>query len=362
MSSPDSHSADEPVRLALVGVGGHGHTLQDAIAATAAVELRATYDVDADALAATADRFGCAAAASYEAVLERDDLEAVVLATPNALHRPQAEAALAAGLDVLVEKPIANTVADGRAMIEAAASAGRQLMVGHDMRRSRTARRTRRALEAGRLGTVVSMEVHFSMDTALHLEADAWRLQPDQCPLLPMMQLGIHAVDLVQYFFTPMARVHATTRSVTTPDPVSDSVAATFQTRDGLHGTLISNYCSPVTFAYRITGTEATLRTRGHRLWIEAAGASGAGSEAESEEGRAEAEDYSAYAHESYVREIDAFAEAVRTGRAPETDGWTGLQALAVVEAMQRAAETGTPQDVPDVRATETAPSTEPPA
>jgi len=333
-----------PVRLALVGVGGHGTTLQDAIEATDRVEMRAVYDVEEAVLDEAAERFDCAAAASYEALLRRDDLEAVVLATPNALHRQQCEAAFEAGLDVLVEKPIANTVADGRAIVEGAEAAGRTLMVGHDMRRSRGARRTRELLDDHELGAAVSMEIHFSTDTAMHLGEDAWRLRPGQCPLLPMMQLGIHGVDLVQYFFRPIAEVHAFTRSVTTPDEVVDSVAAAFQTRDGVHGTMISNYCSEVAFEYRISGTAGTLRSAGHTLRVSATG--------EEEE---EVDDYSAYSHESYRRQMEVFAKAIREGIDPETNGWVGLQALAVVEALQQSAEAKAPQSVPDVHSLQAA-------
>lgn len=339
-----------PVRLALVGVGGHGQAMQDAVAETRAVDLRAVYDIDEQAMQETADRFGCDAAASYEAVLGRDDLEAVVLVTPNAVHRKQTEAAMEAGLHVLVEKPIANAVSDGRAMIEAADAAGRVLMVGHDMRRSRGSRKTRQLLEDGRLGKVISMEIHFSMDTVQRLPPDSWRLDPDQCPLLPIMQLGIHGIDLVQYFFRPMEEVSAFTRSVATPPDVVDSVAASFRTGDGVQGTLISNYCSQPTFEYRISGTEATLRSNAHKLWVrttEETNMHGGGPAA--------MEDYSAYSHESYTRQMDAFARAIREGTDPETDGWVGLQALAVVEALQHSAETDTRQTVPDVRAPQTA-------
>lgn len=338
------------MRLGLVGVGGHGRAIQDSVEETDIVDLRAVYDVDETAMQEAVERFGCDAAASYEAMLERDDLEAVVLATPNALHRPQAEAAFEAGLHVLVEKPIANTVADGRAMVEAREAADRLLMVGHDMRRSRAPRKTRRILEEGRLGEVVSMEIHFSMDTATRLPADSWRLQPDQCPLLPIMQLGIHGIDLVQYFFRPMAEVFTFTRSVTTPSEVVDSVAASFRTEDDIHGTLVSNYCSQPTFEYRITGTEATLRSSAHKLWFrtkEDTNVHGGGG--------TEMEDFSAYPYESYTRQMKAFGRAVREGTDPETDGWVGLQALAVVEALQQSAEAGTLQTVPDVRSPQTA-------
>jgi predicted dehydrogenase len=344
----NTHTSHAPLRLGLVGAGGHGRTIQDAIEATDAVVLRAVFDVDEAAQSNAVGRFGCAGAASYEALLGREDLDAVVLATPNTLHRSQTVAAFEAGLHVLVEKPIANTVADGRVMIEAAEAADRVLMVGHDMRRSRGARATRRLLREGKLGDIVSFEIHFSTDSARRIDDASWRLRPDQCPLLPMMQLGIHGVDLVQYFFEPIERVYASTRSVMTAPQVVDSVVATVQTRDQVHGTLVSNYSSRVTFEYRISGTEGTLQSTGHKLRVWR----GNGDDARTPE---TVEDFSAHSHESYRLQMAAFARAVQGGEVPETDGWTGLQALAVVEALQQSAAVDAPQTVPDVRSPQTA-------
>jgi myo-inositol 2-dehydrogenase/D-chiro-inositol 1-dehydrogenase len=336
-----SDSLDRPVRLALVGAGGHGATHQAAIEATDAVRLAAVYDVDASAMQDAAARFGCDAAASYEAVLAREDLDAVVLATPNPLHRPQATAALEAGLDVLLEKPIAATLEDGRAIAEAAQRAGRVLMVGHNMRRSRAARQVRTLLDEGRLGTPVSMEIHFSTPSGRGLSGDTWRLGPEQEAALPILQLGIHGIDLVHYFFGAVDEVYASARSVGTPEPARDAIAATFRTAGGLHGTLVSNYCTQVTFAYRIAGTKASVESRAHTLWVrdvDDADVHG--------EGPATTHDFTDHRTESYHRQMAAFARAVRTRSAPETGAPEALQALAVTEAIGRSGRRGAPEAV----------------
>ena len=89
-------------------------------------------------------------------------------------------------------------------------------------------------------------------------------------------------------------------------------------------------------------GTEGTLRCTPHRYWFRRA------SDTDPQgDGPAETRDFTEHPLESHVREMEAFGEAVRTGLPPETDGWAGLQALAVVEALQYSAETGKPQRVP---------------
>jgi predicted dehydrogenase len=327
--------------MALAGLGGHGQTIQRAVEATTALEVVAVFDpVDAEALAAS-ERFGCAVAASYEALLARDDLDAIGLASPNHVHRAQTEAALAAGLDVFVEKPIANTVADGRAMVAAAEAAGQVLMVGHNMRYGPAFRAAHDLLASGRLGEVVSVEVHFSLDSGLRLAPDSWRLRPDQAPLLPMMQLGIHGVDVVHYLLGPVRRVYAHARSVAIAPPVVDSVTATFTLDDGVHGTIVSNYCTPVRFSLNLAGTEGLLDSTPHTVAFTP----------RTDAVDAEAHDFSDDPYASYVAQMGAFAEAVRTRRPPETDGRAGLQALAVIEAMQASIEADAPVALPTLSA-----------
>ena len=313
--------ADTKIRIGIVGLGGHGRTIRRAIAEAGAFSVAAVYDVNEAEAAAAADEFGCDRASSYDELLRRD-LEAVVLVTPNHLHRDQAEAAFAAGLHVFLEKPIANTVADGRAIVEAADKKDRVLMVGHNMRYGEASRTARRILDEGGIGRVVSVEIHFSSETGLSLAPGAWRLRPDQCPLLPVMQLGIHAFDLVHYLLEPVAEVAGYARSVVVNPPAVDNVVASFRTAGGVTGTMVSNYCTPVRFEYRIAGTEGTLE--GTPLSLHHGD---------------EMHDFRADDRASYRHQMKAFAQAVRTRSRPETDGRAGLQALSVVEALNEAVE-----------------------
>ena len=319
----------DPVSLGLVGLGGHGRTIQQAVEQTPDFRVVGVYDPDTGEARAAAERFGCPAASSFEALLATAGLEAVALVTPNALHRPQTEAAFAAGLDVFVEKPIANTVADGRAMVEAAERAGRILMVGHNVRYGRAAREAKRLLDRGELGEVVSVEIHFSADNVQKGTYDGWRFR--ECPLLPMMQLGVHAIDLVQYLVGPVREVAARARTVLAPPHVVDNVTGLLVFEGGGVGTVVSNYCTPDVFDVRLAGTAGVLVLSWipHRLVVLPQG------------NRTSApltHDFSRYAGEDGVAELEAFAGALRERRAPETDGRVALDALAVVEAMARSA------------------------
>ncbi len=339
-----------PVRVALVGLGGHGRTIQHAAEAVPGVEVVAVYDPDAAEASLAGERFGVAPSATYEALLATPGLEAVALTTPNALHRSGADAAFAHGLDVFVEKPIAHTLADGAAMVAAAEAARRVLFVGHNMRYGASAHAARTAIADGAIGKVVSFEVHFSSDTGTRLDAGSWRLRPGEAPLLPVAQLGIHGLDLVHALLGPTATVSARARAVAVPagahDGVVDSVVALVALSSGVLGTLVSHYCTPVRFAWTITGTHGTLDGTPHMLTLTQPGAA-----------PVRLADVQDDPYESYVHEMAAFAAAVRTRETPESDGASGLFALAVVDAMRRSAATGgapVAVDVPEIGAPST--------
>ncbi|MCA0268066.1 MAG: TIM barrel protein [Bacteroidetes bacterium] len=332
-------AANAPVRVGLVGLGGHGRTLQHAAEAAAGVEVVAVYDPNADEAALAAERFGVEASPSYEALLDTPGLDAVVLVTPNAVHRAQTEAALARGVHVLVEKPLAGTLDDAVAMLAAADTSGRVLMVGHNQRYGAPAQAALEAIRAGRIGEVVSMEIHYSSDTGVRLPPDAWRLRPGEVPLLPVTQLGLHGLDLVHALVGPISTTSAVARNVRISTGVADSVVAHFTTGTGAFGTLVSHYCTPVRFAWTITGTDGLLDGTVHTLDLVRPG-----------EPTQRLVDVTDTPLESYTSMVEAFAAAVRTGSPPSADGRAGFLAQAVVEAMAASASAhGAPVAVPSV-------------
>jgi hypothetical protein len=129
--------------------------------------------------AAFAARVGCEAAPSFAAAVEDQRVKAVLLATPNAGHAEQGAAAAALGKHVFVEKPIADTLADGRALRAACLEAGVALLVGHDLRRLGAARAAKALVDEGALGTVVLAELNFSLTGTL--KPESWRYRRETC-------------------------------------------------------------------------------------------------------------------------------------------------------------------------------------
>ena len=267
-----------------------------------------------------AKRFGARFCPDLDDVLKLDKVEAVIMVTPNTVHRRQTEAALAAGKHVFVEKPIANTVADGIAMTRAAEQAGRIMMVGHNTRQRRAAKLALTYIREGRIGKVIGAEVQYCHDGASRLAPDAWRQDPAQAPGLPLVQLGIHGIDVVNMFFGPPRQVASFHRRAVLERNL-DCTASIIAYDEPVTVTLSSNYVVPLTIWFRVLGTEGTVEARDfYRKFI-----------CRSQGNDVEEIDFPEDL--STETELRKFARCVRDGEAVETGGREGVYALAVVEA-----------------------------
>lgn len=152
---PSEPQAVEPVRVALVGYGYWGRNIARNLVASRTTTLVAVVDSDEQARAAATTAIPAVRTHErFDEILGRDDIEAVVLATPASLHAELAMRAIESGLHVFVEKPLATTVDDAELMIKMADRHQRTLMVGHTFLYSPPVRRLRQYIDDGELGSV----------------------------------------------------------------------------------------------------------------------------------------------------------------------------------------------------------------
>jgi scyllo-inositol 2-dehydrogenase (NADP+) len=206
MADPTS---DRPLRVALAGFGLAGAVLHaPLIAATDGLELTAVVTRDPERRAQLArDHPGARAVDALEAVLA--DVDLVVVATPNRFHVPLAQAALDAGRHVVVDKPLAVSAAEGRALAERARAAGLLLSAFHNRRWDDDFLTLRRVVFAGRLGRVLRLESRFDRWRPA-LKEGAWREEGDPADgggLL--LDLGSHLVDQAVQLLGPVTSVYA---------------------------------------------------------------------------------------------------------------------------------------------------------
>jgi phthalate 4,5-cis-dihydrodiol dehydrogenase len=142
------------VRIGIIGMGAAGQAFVPALQAHPAFHWVALADPDDAVRQASAKEHGVAAYDSLDALLRHPGLDAVYIATPTPLHAAHVALAAAAGMHVVVEKPMAPTLAAGRAMVEAAARAGVVLLVGHSHSHDLPIRRMHELIASGELGAV----------------------------------------------------------------------------------------------------------------------------------------------------------------------------------------------------------------
>ncbi|HWQ88178.1 MAG TPA: oxidoreductase [Brevundimonas sp.] len=182
-----------PVGVALVGHGYAGRTFHaPLIGACAALDLRTVVT------RRPGDAPGLNTVATLDEALADPAVDLVVLATPNALHAPQARAALEAGKAVVVDKPFTLTTAEARALIALAEARGLLLSVFHNRRWDADFLALQADIAAGRLGRIVSFESRF--DRYRPEVRDRWRERDEPGGGL-WYDLGPHLIDQALVLF-----------------------------------------------------------------------------------------------------------------------------------------------------------------
>ena len=170
----------EPVRVAALGMGWWSDVLADATQRTSALEIVACYTRSDDKRRAYAEKYGCREAVSYAEILADDGIEAIINTTPNHVHLETTREAAEAGKHVFLDKPIANSVADGHAITRACEDAGVVLAVGYQRRRESHFRWIKNEIDAGRFGRLVQAEGNISRDRLGQFDLSSWRYQANR--------------------------------------------------------------------------------------------------------------------------------------------------------------------------------------
>jgi len=166
----------EPVKIGVVGVGGMGGGHARSMHQIEEVTLAAVADVNPETAAKVAEETGAKAFDSYEEMIKKGGLEAVLIATPHYFHPPMAEFAAKHGVHVLSEKPVAVSVAAADKMIKTCKDKGVMLGVMFQQRTDPARLQIRKMLDDGLLGDLhrVAMTVPWYRPQAYY-DSGAWR-------------------------------------------------------------------------------------------------------------------------------------------------------------------------------------------
>lgn len=309
------------LRLAVLGYGFIAD-LHTRAAGEAGLEVVGVAGHRAERAAEFAARHGIGwSGDDWEALVARPDVDAVVVGTPNALHHPQALRALERGKHVLVDKPMALTVAQAREMIAAARDAGRVLAVGHMWRHRHEVVALRDRIADGELGRVVRTH-----GWGVHAEwgPSGWFTDPALSGGGALIDMGIHALDTARFLLgdPEPVRVQASIgRGEFADHGLDDDGLVIVDWETGARSLVEFGWWQP-----RLGGLEAdteVLGTGGHaRIWSPAA----------------PPDDYVHCDVPMYAGQLADFADACATGREPVASAEVGLTALWMVERAYEAA------------------------
>ena len=223
----------EPARFAVVGAGAISQVVHVPILAEREdVTLVALADIDEPKARTVADRFGVPEVTSADEVLGRDDIEGVVLSTPNHLHEEMALQALESGKHVLVERPLALTADGVRRVLDAAEKAGTCLSVGMPHRFRPEVSALRSFVAGAELGDIYAIRASW-LTRARPSMRPSWRDEGEKAGGGALMDLGVPALDLSLWLvdYPEVTRLRCVTSSV--QGDLEDAATLMAETADG---------------------------------------------------------------------------------------------------------------------------------
>jgi len=318
-------------------------------------KLLGYYDINLQRAQELAVKYGGTAYATVEELLANPEIDAVSVCAANFAHAELTIAALNAGKHVLCEKPMAITLSECEAMVEAARKNGKYLMIGHNQRLAKAHAVARKLIVDGLIGDIVTFRTTFghggpetwSVDPGLN----TWFFDKSKAAMGAMADLGIHKTDLIQ--FLTGQQVVRTTARVTTLDKrdasgnlisVDDNAICIYEMSGGAFGSMTASWThygaeDNSTVLY---GTKGIMRIYDDPA-ISIKVILNDGSKISYDVEAIQTND-----NQTKSGVIDLWMESLVGDKAPEISGESALAAMRAVFASIRSSETGMAVEIPE--------------
>jgi predicted dehydrogenase len=303
-------------------MGWWSDVLADAMKRSDRFEIVSCYTRSDDKRQTFAKKYGCAAVASYEAMLKDKRVEAIINTTPNNVHLETTRAAAEAGKHVFLDKPIANTIADAKGLTAACRQAGVVLALGYQRRKESHFRWIRKQIDDGVFGKLVNAEANISRDRLGKIDLSSWRYTAEGMPGGVMLQIGIHYTDVLEYLMGPIVAVSGRIAQLVLPGDNPDVASLVMEHENGALSTLNASYASASEYyCMNVYGKEASAYYDLHQglRFLK--------------RGSERSEPVPCAKNDAIREELDEFADAVRGKGKPEMDGEASTRSLAVLRA-----------------------------
>jgi myo-inositol 2-dehydrogenase/D-chiro-inositol 1-dehydrogenase len=315
------------IKIGIIGAGYIGGVHAAILARDHRVQISAVHDVatePAERLAST-----CGARATQSAADIIESCEAVYVATPNTKHTELAIAAAAAGKHVFCEKPMATSIADAKAVLEAANKSNAVFQVGHNRRFAPVYATLRQMLAETHLPH--SAHVKMNRGELLHPE---WVGDPQVTGGF-LYETTIHLFDMMRFLFGEVVMLQALGSSHEYPEPDDFSVLLKFSS--GMHATFASAADASWLFPFErveVFGHHTTIVTREMEGLVYTEGLDGRHVERSMHQ-------LSKEEKWGYLQEDKSFIDSITSGLPAKVTAWDGFKAVELVEGCYRSVKTG---------------------
>ncbi|MFH0878145.1 MAG: Gfo/Idh/MocA family oxidoreductase [Lentisphaerota bacterium] len=328
------------MRVAIIGAGLQCRRRAPVIKDFPDTQLAVIYSLHMELAKDMAAKMGCETSHDWQSAVERPDIDAVVVCTPPHVHAEITIAALRAGKHVLCEKPLSRTLAESRAMLEAAAQAGKILKCGFNHRHHPAIWEAKRLAGQGYIGKPLFGRCRYGICGRPGYERE-WRADPKQAAGGQFIEQGTHAIDLFRWFMGEITEVACmTTRQFFPQQPLDEAGMAIFRTAAGATASLHTTLTQwKNLFSFEVFGEDGYLTVEG---------LGGAYGTEKLITGR---RDYSAPFQDtvthyrggdtSWKAEWQEFVSAIRENRAPLGDGRDGYAAMNIALCAYEAEKSG---------------------
>ena len=336
-AAPSSGQEGPPLRVAIMGLGSYGSRVAEAMLQCKRARLTGLISGTPAKVREWREKYGIAEANCYnydnfDRIADNDEIDAVYVITPNALHKDQVIRVAGAGKHAICEKPMAINAGEGEAMVQACQDAGVKLLVGYRMHFEPNTLEVVRMRRAGEFGK----PLFFQGQSGFRIgDPNQWRLDPKLSGGGAMMDIGVYSINGARYMIGEEP-VWVTAQE-TKNDPVKfrEGIDETIQFQMGFPGGAVASCLSTYSMnnldRFFLNGTEG---------FAEMQPSTGYGPiQGRTHKGPLEKPHIT---HQTL--QMDAMAGIILNGEEPEVpvDGLEGLKDLRIIDAIFEAVRTGT--------------------
>lgn len=348
--------AKTPIRFAVLGLNQGSKIARDA-ALNPRIELVAVAGFG-DQAVTVAEELDVKLYEDYNELLEKENLDGVAIALPNSLHVPATEKAVECGVkNILLEKPIANSEEEGQRIIDVCKEAGVKLLVGHHRRSSNRYRYLKMLIDSGKLGKIIGIQSSF----AIEKQPDYWDADWHKARTGgPMLVNAIHDIDDLSFVTgLKIKRVYAVMNNTIRGNEAEDSATLVMEYEDGVTASYFISDGTPSPWNYdlsacenvfwcmcpgensmRIYGTNGSFGFPNMDLYYYEEGKRGWRKQLHKEHFVTETND-------PMTAELDHFVDmCIDPAIQPRCTGEDALQAVKIIDAAFKSADTREPVDV----------------